>query len=423
MPLFQRLAAQALVAATIGAALGCGTDSTQPSPPPPPTLPLTGTPVPQMVGMDHAIAGLMEDWRIPGGAVAVTYQGRLVYARGFGYADTLTKRLVDPTARFRIASVSKPITATAIMTLVEAGKLTLTDHALSHLDHLRPPPGTLFDPRLDSITVAQLLYHTAGWDASRSGDPFLQTHLIATTLGIPGPPSGADMVRYMLRQPLDFRPGTRYAYANIGFATAGRVIESVSGQPYEAYVKGMLARAGITRMEIAHTRRALRPADEVSYYDPAVGPSVFSGEPDGPFAETGVYFEGADAAGGWIASVVDIARFLTAMDGSPVRPDLLTAASITTMLEPPPRVWDGSPYHYALGWLVRPAFSNWWHDGSTPGTASFAGRIGNDVTIVAVFNAREMVPNSLFQLLLENALGDGLQVTAWPSGDQFAEFP
>lgn len=128
------------------------------------------------------------------------------------------------------------------------------------------------------------------------------------------------------------------------------------------------------------------------------------------------------AAGGWLASVVDLARFLTAVDGQPGRPDLLSPETLELMLRPPPRLWDGSPVHYALGWLVRPAFGNWWHNGSTPGTASFAARIGEDITIAAIFNARTMTPNSSFELLIEPALGQGLRVSAWPTHDLFAAF-
>src|SRR5262245_34574588 len=93
---------------------------------------------------------------VPGAALAVTRNGRLVHARGFGYADRDSKKLVEPNSLFRIASISKPITAAAVLHLVERGKLKLDDKAFAILK-LKPvlEPGTQEDPRLAQITVRQ----------------------------------------------------------------------------------------------------------------------------------------------------------------------------------------------------------------------------------------------------------------------------
>src|SRR5688572_23076083 len=104
------------------AACGSATGPVPPAaPPPPPALPITGQAVPELASFDQIFPALMKTWKIPGGAVAVTFQGRLVYARGYGYADTLAKTPVAPDALFRIASVSKPITAVAALKLAEQG--------------------------------------------------------------------------------------------------------------------------------------------------------------------------------------------------------------------------------------------------------------------------------------------------------------
>ena len=80
-----------------------------------------------MESYDQLIPDLMRKYAIPGGAVAVLRDGKLLYARGFGYADVENKTPVQPDALFRIASVSKPITSAAIMKLVEEGKLKLDE--------------------------------------------------------------------------------------------------------------------------------------------------------------------------------------------------------------------------------------------------------------------------------------------------------
>ena len=117
-----------------------------------------------MESYDQSIRDLMRKYAIPGGAVAVVRDGKLFYARGFGYADVENKTPVQPDALFRIASVSKPITSAAIMKLVEEGKLTLDDRVAPFIAHLTPAPGATVDPRWEQITIRHLLNHTGGWD-------------------------------------------------------------------------------------------------------------------------------------------------------------------------------------------------------------------------------------------------------------------
>ena len=92
-------------------------------------LPMTGDPVPGMKRFDRTISDLLTRWQVPGAAVAVVKDGRLVYARGFGYADVDAGELVQPDSLFRLASVSKPLTAIAIMKLVQEDKLRFNDKA------------------------------------------------------------------------------------------------------------------------------------------------------------------------------------------------------------------------------------------------------------------------------------------------------
>src|ERR1043165_5650303 len=119
--------------AGIAVLVGCGGDPTTPSASPADTssaqqeIPSTGTAVPGMGWYDAILPDLMRKYKIPGGALAVVRDGKLIYARGFGYADVENKTPVQPAALFRLASVSKPITSVAIMKLVEDGKLRLDD--------------------------------------------------------------------------------------------------------------------------------------------------------------------------------------------------------------------------------------------------------------------------------------------------------
>ncbi|MEO8453012.1 MAG: serine hydrolase domain-containing protein, partial [Gemmatimonadota bacterium] len=365
--------------------------------------------MPELAAFDQIFPALMKTWKIPGGAVAVTYQGRLVYARGYGYADTLAKTPVEPDALFRIASVSKPITAVAMLKLAEQGKVDLGAKAFALVPDLAPLPGATVDPRIADITVSELLWHTAGWDRDLSGDPIFLNATIAQEMGVPAPTSIENIIRYMLGRQLDFTPGARWAYSNFGYSVLGRIIERASGERYDAYVKSaVLGPAGITRMQLGHSRIAERAPGEVRYYDLASTGSLFPGDGAVSFPDGGFYLESMDSHGGWIASAVDLVRFLTAVDGAATRPDVISDASRTTMLAPPPNVWAGLDYHYGMGWLVRPNPGNWWHDGSLPGTSAFVARLAGGVTIALLFNAREMTPGSLFAGQIDPKMSEAL---------------
>ena len=173
---------------------------------------------------------------------------------------------MQPDSLFRIASISKPITAVATLQLIERGKLKLDDRVfklLPHRAHL--PNGGKVDPRLNDITLAHLMRHQGGWDRGESIDPMFHSLEIAAALGKPAPASADDVIQFMKGWPLDFKPGSRYAYSNLGYCLLGRVIEQVSGKKYEAYIRGkFLKPLGITRMRVGRTLTT--SLGEVRYY-------------------------------------------------------------------------------------------------------------------------------------------------------------
>lgn len=418
----------ALGALVTAGAVACGDGANASGTPVEPTpFPITGAPVAGLASFDRIVPDLMRKWGIPGGSLAVVKDGRLVLARGYGYADIETREMVAPDALFRIASVSKPITAVAALQLAEQGRLSLDAKAFALLPELTPPPSASTpDARLQDVTVRQLLTHLGGWDRDQSFDPMFRSTEIAQALGAPAPADVETVIRYMLGRPLDFAPGERYAYSNFGFAVLGRVIERVSGQPYEAYVADQVLRPmGITRMRLGRSLLRDRAAGEVRYYDGSASTtSVFPGGGQVPWPYGGFHLEAMDAHGGWIASVVDLARFITAVDGFATRPDLLRPASIDLMTARPPVVWDGSAYHYGAGWLVRPQQGNWWHNGSLPGTSSLIVRTGTGLAWAVLFNARSMVPGSTFEQEVDPAIWQAVaEVTSWPSHDLFNQYP
>jgi N-acyl-D-amino-acid deacylase len=139
---------------------------------------------------DPLVKKFMHERGVPGGALAVVKDRKLVYARGYGWADRDKKISTQPETLFRIASVSKPFTAVAVFKLIEQGKLSLDARAVE-LAGIEPllADGAKRDARLERITVRQLLQHTGGWDRDTSGDPMFKAVPIATLVGVP-PPAG-----------------------------------------------------------------------------------------------------------------------------------------------------------------------------------------------------------------------------------------
>ena len=421
--------------------LACGGDPTTPSVSPDTSsakqeIPITGTVVPGMAWYDKVIPDLMRKYKIPGGAVAVVRDGKLIYARGFGYADVENKTPVQPDALFRIASVSKPITSVAIMKLVGDGKLRLDDRVAPYIADLAPAPGATVDPRWEQITIQHLLNHTAGWDREKSGDPMFQSAIAATAVNAPAPASAETIIRYMKGKPLDFNPGEKFAYSNFGYDILGRVIERVSGMPYETFVRTrVLQPAGAGRTRLGRTRLSDALPDEVKYYWTGVGlnwpmvPSVFPGEGTVPSNYGGFYLEALDSHGGWVSSAVDLLRFLTAVDGRADRPDILSADLIAQMIGSGAPVCPNGACYYAAGWQVNPTQgdANWSHGGDLPGTTALLVRAYSRLSWVALFNANPLFtaqpPAADFKGELDVALWNALTHVTYPTHDLFSTFP
>ncbi|HVT56930.1 MAG TPA: serine hydrolase domain-containing protein [Thermoanaerobaculia bacterium] len=395
-----------------------------------PALPISGTSVPELASYDRIIQNLMQKWHLPGGSVAVVRDGRLILARGYGWAAAEERQRVQPDSLFRIASLSKSLTAAAILKLVEDGKLRLHDRAFLLLKDLAPSGAAHADRRLDQITVLHLLQHSGGWDRDQSFDPMFRSREIARTMGVPTPPGAAVIVRYMMDKPLQFAPGTRCVYSNFGYCVLGRIIEKTTGQRYEDFVRSHILRpAGITCMGIGHSLLAERAPKEVRYYGfPGIGlaRSVFaSGPAKVPWPYGGWYIEAMDAHGGWIASAVDMARFITAVDARGHRPQILRPPSLQQMIaRPAPPQSVGSDNWYGMGWQVRPADgdANWWHSGSLDGTSTLMVRAYNGLTWVVLFNSRPKNSDA-FGGELDSAMWRAAgAVKTWPAHDLWQQF-
>ena len=391
----------------------------------------TGKALPGLGPFDQTMQALLDKWDVPGGALAVAREGRLVLARGYGYANRERKEPVQPTSLFRLGSLNKMLTAVAVLQLRDAGKLDLDDTLLPILGDLGPRPERVRDARVHDITIRHLLQHSGGFDRDKSGDPLFPPRAVqaASRQGGAMPPTCEAILRDTLEQPLDFAPGTRYAYSNLGYCALGRVIERLSGQTYEAYLRArILAPAGVERLRSGRTLTAF--PGEVTYYtypqEPTVDPVPglgLRGKVAAPYG--GFNFESFDSLGGYIGAPVDFLRFMLAIDGT-WGPTLLSASSVREM-RARPRLpsSERQALYYGLGVNVRPTVGgdNWFHGGSQSGMKALAVRYANGNAWVVAFNSRPKdrdgfagdVDRSLVQAA--QRVGKG-----WPGGHLWGEF-
>ncbi|HXP62725.1 MAG TPA: serine hydrolase domain-containing protein [Dongiaceae bacterium] len=384
--------------------------------------------LPLAAAFDREMEQFMSARKVPGGALAVVKDQRLVYTRAYGWADREQKTPVKPDSLFRIASLSKPFTAAAVLKLVETKGLDLETPVTEFLP-LEPvlASGKTPDPRWKRITLRHCLHHTGGWDRDVSGDPMFRSLEIAQAVGVAPPANAQAIIRYMLGQPLDFAPGARYAYSNFGYCLLGRVIERLGGRSYGQFVREeVLAPMSIRGMRLGASLESGRAEGEVRYYTPddREAPSVFPGlpakvpEPYGSFC-----LEALDAHGGWLASAPDLARFAAALDSREDHP-FLKPQTRRILYEPPAppvsRNPDGSlaDHYYGCGWLVHPVGkdgrANYWHNGSLPGTFTLLVRRFDGVSWAALFNQRSessRLPDGAIDSALHRAAD---AVDQWP---------
>jgi CubicO group peptidase (beta-lactamase class C family) len=311
--------------------------------------------------------GFQRQFRVPAMSTAISKNGRFIYDRAGGMADRQHMTQAQQNSLFRIASLSKPITAVAIFSLIEQRKLNLTDKVFGTSGVLgtkfgKPP----FKQYVAEITVDHLLSHTVGGWSDDANDPMFhnngwdQDKLIAQTIA---------------NAPLTRPPGTEFLYSNFGYCILGRVIEQVTGQPYQSWVQNsILAPCGITGMQIGANSEHDRASAEVVYI------GQYSEDP----YKTNVHR--MDSTQGWIASSTQLVQFLNHTAGAPGIPAILKPETVRLMTTPISVIPANSP-QYARGWMVGEDGS-WWHDGSLPGSTSLMVRRPDGMCWAALCNTR-----------------------------------
>jgi CubicO group peptidase (beta-lactamase class C family) len=189
----------------------------------------------------------MERWRVPGVAVGLLHGDREIQA-GFGVTSAEHPLPVDPQTLFQIASLTKPFTATALLRLVEAGRLDLARPVCELLPDFRLPVAEW----TERVRVVDLLTHVGGWD----GDRFF--------VRAPSPPTLEALVAGFSDNRQLFAPGTSWSYNNAGFSVAGRIVERLTGARFEDALRELVLRPlalddSFFRADEVVTRRVAAP--------------------------------------------------------------------------------------------------------------------------------------------------------------------
>lgn len=299
------------------------------------TLSNKASDIPALAQMDSEIERFRNKWEIKGISLAITRHDSLLYAKGFGWADEEAGAKMETSSMMRIASASKLVTATAIMKLVEQGRLRLDSKVFGEKGLLNDTAFTnaMRDRRMVDITVDDLLQHKGGFTLG-AGDPMFNTADIMEVKHLKTPPTNPELVKIVLGRRLGFTPGSGRRYSNFGYMLLSLVIEKVTGMSYWDFVtKEILEPAGAYRFRPATNYYTERHPDETKYYGPdTVKVKEFNGSRrmvDRVYGGSNV--NGLMGAGGWIATPSDLARLVASIDGDPGVKDILSPGSVAQM--------------------------------------------------------------------------------------------
>ncbi len=339
------------------------------------------------IEIDRKVYSFMGAYNIPAVSIATTKGEKLAYCAAYGLAEVDDERPVYCTTEhlFRLASVSKSLTAICILRLCQEGKLSLEDKVFAPGGPLASLyPGSHIAP-VDEIKVVDLLTHRSGWTYSSAGtDPVFTGNLRFAGKSL------QERVAYMVKYIAPATPGTVYEYYNLGFCILGQVIEQVTGKSYEEYLREVVAMAGANDIWLSKTPLSQKRDNECVFY---------SQDSAYPYDNN---MEVAAACGGVTASAIDMAKVLTAIDYGGTVPDILNNRWLDEMYT---RRTSGN---YGLGWWIGNYYlSNCaaYHTGSLAGTATLWARGSNGIHGVILCNSRSGSNNfdSSMALVLDKA--------------------
>lgn len=337
--------------------------------------------------IDRGVGQVMRRFNVPGAAVMVLQNGRLIHAKAYGQRDVARRLAVRTDTPFEIGSITKQFTAAAVVQLQEAGKLSLDDPLARYLPDA---------PHAHDVTLRQLLSHTSGLHDYFDGPEHEVDALVTQPIAFD------RLLARISDRPLDFEPGSRWSYSNTGYMLLGRVIEVVSGEPYTAYVRRHL-------LQPLGMRHTFTLADTAQLGGMAVGYRHEAG-----VLRRSPYFhpDWSGAAGFLVSTLDDLARWDRGLSEGRV----VSQAGYREMITPV-HTGEGGSADYGLGLFVNTVYGQA-RIGHTGGSQGFttADEYFPDLglRIIAFTNLGDKTPEA--GITLTNAVFSALHpaiVAAW----------
>jgi CubicO group peptidase (beta-lactamase class C family) len=284
------------------------------------------------------------------GNVLIAKEGKIIFERSYGYADIKTKKPNTAATEFRVGSLTKMFTSTAILQLAEAGKLSLTDPVIKYV------PNFAYG---DSVKIINLLSHTSGIKGYTTS---------------PEPTNLKESIDRFKYQPLAFAPGTQFEYNNFNYILLSYIAEKTSGISFPQLIKThVLAKAGMTHSGLDTKTRASTAKAHGYTTNPANGEWMEANQGDVAIAA---------GAGALYSTSGDLYKWSQAVSKHAVLQDSLLELALKPIQN-----------NYGMGWMTTDAFGHKQigHTGSIPGfIANFMKFPDQDVTIILLSNYEDL---------------------------------
>ncbi len=344
---------------------------------------------------DEMARAAIEGGRAPGVGIAVAHGGEVVFARAWGECDVELGVAATPETRFGLASVTKHVTAAAVMRLVDEGELSLGESIATYLPEYPPIP--------HQVTVRHLLNHTSGIRSLTAVDQRTFTDREAR-LDL----SFAELLTYFAHHPFDFVPGRRFRYNNSGYYLLGEIVARAAGTPFTEYVERELLRPlGLAGMVFGDPRRVVPHRTKVYEWE------------EGRIVNARFWnlARSTPSTGGLFATPSELVRWSHVLHtGKVVSDESLRAMTTATTLDDGTRV----PYGFGLTTGELAGLRRLSHGGGRPGVAAFLAHYPERAVAVAVMsNASRVRPTVQRMERVVAAAALGLELP----DDSVAEIP
>lgn len=328
--------------------------------------------------IDDIVAQEMARRKTPGVALAVVHKGRVVKIAGYGLADVENEVPVGPDTVFQIQSITKTFTATAIMMLVEEGRLSLEDPVSKHLE------GT--PESWKPITLRHLLTHTSG----------IKDFINEPTGSLRMEVTEESVFKDTVPRPLNFEPGTRYAYSNTNYHLLVMIVRKLTGRHYGEFLKERVFEPLGMKDTRIYSWSELIPRRARGYL--VRGNALRNGN---FIAESVLAYGG----GGIVSTAADLARWDVALRDGKVLPK-----EVLERMWTPAKLKDGKASHYGLGWATGNARGH-----------RFAAHSGAHVTGFQTYHVRYLDDDLSVIVLTNSGSGDPARIAARVAGTFVAE--